>query len=396
MKKKILFMLINMNIGGTEKALLTLLSEIDKEKYDVTLLMLEEYGEFLDQIPNWVNVKYVKNFKELKKIINNPIHVNTINLFKNKELAKFIRMAYLYLIYKITKEQTKFYEYILKDYPVIDEEYDLAVAYAGPMEFISYFIINKIKAKKKIQWVHFDITKIYFNEKFAQRIYNKFDKIFTVSNEAREKLIYKLTSIKDKTEVFYNIVSPKLITKLAEKSNSFDDDFDGTRILTVGRLTHIKGQYMTIPILTRLRKEGYKVRWYCIGEGMGREKCESLIKEYQVQDDYILLGSNSNPYPFMRDCDIYVQSSKHEGYCITLAEARCFDNPIVTTGFTGANEQIVHNKNGLICQFSEDDIYEKLKRLLDDKVLVNKLKSNLKQERIDTTNEIEKLYKYIN
>lgn len=396
MKKKVLFMVINMNVGGTEKALLTMLSEIDKEKYDVTVLMLEKDGDFLDEIPDWVNIKYLDGYEKLKDNLNDPLPFSILKALKKFNIYKFINLLNIYYQIKVNKNTYPMNEYLLKDYPVLDEEYDLAVAYAGPMEFISYFVINKIKAKKKIQWVHFDVTKIDFNKKFAEKVYTKFDKIFTVSKEGKEKLIELLPSIKNKTEVFYNIISSKLIYKMAKEGDSFDDDFDGTRILTVGRLTYIKGQYMTIPVLSRLRKEGYNVRWYCIGEGMGREKCENLIKKHKVEDDYILLGSNQNPYPFMRDCDIYVQSSKHEGYCITLAEARCFNNPIVTTNFTGANEQILDKENGLICEIDEDDIYEKVKQLLDNNILVNKLKTNINSERVDTANEIDKLYKCIN
>lgn len=395
MKKKILFMLINMNIGGTEKALLTMLSEIDKEKYDVTLLMLQKEGDFLDEIPDWVNVNYLEGYKEIQDDLNNPLQISALKALLSLKISKFINMLNIYYQYKVNEETYPWIEYILKDYPVIEEEYDLAVAYAGPMDFISYFVVNKIKSKKKIQWIHFDVMQIDFNKKFAEKTYSKFDQIFTVSKEGREKLIEKLPDIKDKTEVFYNIVSSKLITKLANEGESFDDDFDGTRILTVGRLTYIKGQYMTIPVLKRLREEGYNVRWYCIGEGMGRKKCESLIKKYNLEDDYILLGSKINPYPFMKDCDIYVQSSKHEGYCITLAEARCFNNAIITTKFTGASEQIINNKNGLICEINEDDIYEKVKELLDNSVLLDTIKSSFREVVIDTSNQIKKLYRFI-
>ncbi|MGL5749963.1 MAG: glycosyltransferase [Paraclostridium sp.] len=395
MKKKILFMVINMNVGGTEKALLTMLSTIDKEKYDVTVLMLEKYGDFLEEIPDWVSIKYLDGYKEIKNSINNPIPVTILKSLVRLDIPKFFNMLKIYYQYKLNKDTYFITEYLLKDYPMLDEEYDLAVAYAGPMELISYFVINKIKAKKKIQWVHFDVSKIDFNQKFVEKIYNQFDKIFTVSKQGKDKLIERIPSIKDKTDVFYNIVSSEIITRLAYEGDSFDDDFKGVRILTVGRLTHIKGQHMTIPVLARLRKEGYNVRWYCIGEGMGRQRCEELIKEYKVEDDYILLGSNSNPYPFMKDCDIYVQSSKHEGYCITLAEARCFNNPIVTTNFTGASEQITSYEDGLIAEINEVDVYEKLKELLCEDELRNKIKSNIIKHRIDTTGEINKLYKCI-
>lgn len=182
---------------------------------------------------------------------------------------------------------------------------------------------------------------------------------------------------------------------MSYEGKSFEDDFDGVRILTVGRLSKEKGQHLTIPVLARLKKEGYNVRWYCIGEGNSRNEYEELVKKYKVEEDYIFLGASTNPYSFMRDCDIYVQPSIHEGYCITLAEARCFDNPIVTTNFTGAIEQISHGESGLISQCNENDIYLNIKRLLDDEVLKKYIKLNLRKEKIDTVNEVEKLYEVI-
>jgi glycosyltransferase involved in cell wall biosynthesis len=313
-------MIININVGGTEKALLTMLSEIDKEKYDVTLLMLEEFGGFLDDIPEWVNIKYVNYYSDIKSVLNKPLHKTAIEQIKSGRIGKFIKYSYFYLLSKIKKDRIFLFKHILKNYPNIEQEYDLAVAYAGPMEFISYFVANKIKAKKKIQWVHFDITKIGVNYNFTRRIYSKYDKIFVVSEQAKDKVKENLPSSKDKVDVFYNIVSRNLIREMAEEE-SFTDEFGGIRILTVGRISQEKNQAMTIPILARLKSDGYNVRWYCIGDGGNyRSECERLIKSYNIEDSYILLGTKTNPYPYMKDCDLYVQPSLHEGYCITLAE----------------------------------------------------------------------------
>ena len=188
-------------------------------------------------------------------------------------------------------------------------------------------------------------------------------------------------------------MSPELVMKMADKGPGFEDDFNGVRILTVGRLSKEKGQDLTIPVLARLKEDGYNVRWYCIGDGNAREEYEKLIKDYNVENDYILLGATPNPYPFMKQCNIYVQPSRHEGYCITLAEARCFDNPIVSTNFTGASEQITHDQTGLIVNFDEQQMYNAIKQLLDDQKLRNRFRKNLKNEIVDTTNEMEKLYK---
>ena len=159
-------MIINMNVGGTEKALLTMLSEIDKEKYDVTLLMLEEFGGFLSDIPEWVNIKYINYYSDIKSILNKPLHITALEQIRSGKIGKFLKYSYFYLLSKIKKDRIFLFKHILKNYPELEQEYDLAVAYAGPMDFISYFVTNKIKAKKKIQWVHFDITKINFNYSF--------------------------------------------------------------------------------------------------------------------------------------------------------------------------------------------------------------------------------------
>ncbi|EOU1115911.1 glycosyltransferase [Clostridium perfringens] len=389
--KKILFMCINMNIGGTEKALLNMIDEIQQDKWEVTILMLEEYGGFIKAIPDWIVVKYVKDFEEINPILNQPPIQVVREYIKKGKLIRGFNIATLHLISKLVGHRSIYFKYVLKYHPKILEEYDIAVAYAGPMDFITYFVLNKIRAKKKIQWIHFDITKIGFNLKFANKFYNEFNNVFVVSEEGKCKLIEKVPNLKDKTEVFYNIVSSKTILKLGDLATGFEDEFDGIRILTVGRLSKEKGQDLTIKALAKLKKDGYKIRWYCIGDGMARVEYEKIIKKYKLEDDYIILGAKTNPYPYMKECDIYVQSSRHEGYCITLAEARCFNNPIVTTNFTGANEQINNEVNGLVCNISEADIYRSLKRLLDDKQLYENIKYNLAKECINSTNEIKKL-----
>ncbi|MDK0568200.1 glycosyltransferase [Clostridium perfringens] len=388
--KSILFMLINMNIGGTEKALINMLHELQKEKYKVTVLLLEKYGGFLNQIPDWVEVKYLDEYKNLKKYINEPPIKSVKELLIKKEYINAFNFFLSYCISKLKDDISYHYKYLLTDVSDLEEEYDIAVAYAGPMDFITYFIANKIRAKKRVQWIHFDISKIGFNKRFAEKMYSKFDKIFVVSEEGKNKLNRLIPSLSDKTEVFFNIISSTFIKNMAENEKGFNDNYNGIRILTVGRLSREKGQDITISVLEKLIKQGYEARWYCIGEGNMRKELEDMIKNKNLQDNYILLGSKRNPYPFMKECDIYVQSSRHEGYCITLAEARCFNNPIITTNFTGANEQIRNEKTGLIVNFNQDEMYKAIKRIIKDRELRDSIGNNLGKELIDTSGEIEK------
>ncbi|SDC65498.1 Glycosyltransferase involved in cell wall bisynthesis [Bacillus wiedmannii] len=396
MKKKILFMVINMNIGGTEKALLNMVAEIPKDKYEVTILMLEKKGDFLNFIPKEVRIEYVKDYEEIQYILNRPSRLVIADLIKQRKITKALQLAVLYVISKIMKERSVILKYCLQNYEDVYRNYDIAIAYAGPMDFISYFVANKIEARRKVQWVHFDIEKIYFNKYFVNKVYKKFQHVFVVSDLGKMKLTQTVPELINKTETFFNIISPEMICKMANEGIGFVDDFEGVRILTVGRLSIEKGQDLTISVLAKLKEAGYNVKWYCIGDGKERGMYEKLVKNYDVQGDYIFLGAVSNPYPFMKQCDIYVQPSRHEGYCITLAEARCFNNPIISTNFTGASEQIIDNHNGLIVQFDEQQMYDSIVQILSDKSLEGRLRKNIEKEVVDTREELKKLYKIAN
>ncbi|PEI73725.1 glycosyl transferase [Bacillus wiedmannii] len=396
MKKRMLFMIINMNIGGTEKALLNMVAEIPKEKYEVTILMLEKKGDFLNFIPKGVRIEYVKGYEEMQYILNKPTRVVIADFIKQRKIVKALQLAVLYVISKIMKERSVIFKYCLQNYEDAYKNYDIAIAYAGPMDFISYFVANKVEARRKIQWIHFDIEKIFFNKHFVNKVYKKFQHVFVVSDVGKMKLTQTVPELINKAETFLNIISPEMICKMANEGIGFADDFEGVRILTVGRLSIEKGQDLTISVLARLKEAGFNVRWYCIGDGKERGMYEKLVKNYDVQGDYIFLGAVSNPYPFMKQCDLYVQPSRHEGYCITLAEARCFNNPIISTNFTGASEQIIHNHNGLIVQFDEQQMYDSIVQILSDTLLDGRLRENIEKEVVDTREELKKLYRIAN
>ncbi|MEH6892453.1 glycosyltransferase [Bacillus sp. JJ864] len=176
------------------------------------------------------------------------------------------------------------------------------------------------------------------------------------------------------------------------KDEGFNDKFDGIRILTVGRITSQKGQDIIPHILMKLKSKGYNIRWYCIGDGESRLKLGSMIKKYDLAEYLVLLGTKNNPYPYIKQCDIYVQPSRHEGYCISLAEARALNKPIVTTDFVGAREQIENGQDGLITRFDESTIYSAIEKLISNKALCAMFRSNLNKKSVNTTAEINKIY----
>ena len=395
MKKKILFMVSSMNIGGVEKSLLSLLSVIPNDKYNITVLILEKKGGFLEYIPEHVKLEEAEWFKDIKPIIMESPQ-NTIKRYlRTGKIFKIPSFIYSYYKSKNTGDRYIYYKNVLKSIPNNDEYYDAAIAYAGPTEIIDAYITHKVNANKKIGWVHFDISQHNINKKLYEKLYEKFDKVFAVSNEANKKLNEIIPSTRVKSEVLLNIISKDLINEMAEEEVEFDNEFDGIKIVTVGRLSKEKGQYLAIKALSKLKEDNYKVRWYCVGDGSSRSEYEKLIQEYKLENDFILLGLKANPYPYIKNADIYVQTSRHEGYCLTLAEARCLCKPIISTNFIGAYEQINNNINGIIIEQNEIELCNSLKYIINNDEVKGSFTRVLINEEINTTKEVNKLYKEI-
>lgn len=317
----------------------------------------------------------------------------TINeYFENTRYIKGLNFLLTYVVSKKLKDRYIFYKEIFKDIPHNKNKYDIAIAYQGPTDIIDYYIVNRVASEKKISWIHFDVFQHQINTKLYEKLYDQLDNIYVVSKEAQKHLIEKFPKVESKTSVFLNIVLPDLINEMAKEKVEFDNGYKGIKIVTVGRLSKEKGQDLAIKVLSMLRKEGYEVRWYCIGEGEDREYYETLICKYNLKQDFLLLGSAINPYPYVNQSDIYVQTSRHEGYCLTLAEAKCLKRPIVTTNFTGAYEQIKDGYNGFVAECNEESLYNKIKYLLDQQRVREEVKTNLLEEEF---NNLEKVNSFL-
>lgn len=188
-----------MNLGGTEKSLLALLNKLDLVNNEVTILLLERKGELLNQIPSEVKVEVLKGFEKMKSIIFDPPLQNVLSDFKRGNILNGIKTLIRYVKVKI--RNSWYYNYIeaLKNYP-IHYKADIAVAFAGPSDFISYLILNNVEAKIKYQWIHFDIDKIVTNKNFGSRFYPCFDKIFCVSENAKDTFTKVFPQFEPKTE----------------------------------------------------------------------------------------------------------------------------------------------------------------------------------------------------
>ena len=355
-KKKIFFLLYSMSIGGVEMSLVNLLSVLPQEKYDVHVGFVHREGGLLTYLSSGVTIHHISDIQEHWGELKDP-PLKTIKT--NFQTGRYIKALWVLIVYLTCKIRGSFMGwtlFFLKDTKGLEEIFDLAIAYAGPASDIDYYICNKVQAKKKIGWVHFDISKFEIDRKMVRQLYGQYERIFVVSETGKQIFDKTFPQFKDKTEVFHNVISPKQIKKLATSGECFQDKFNGKRILTVGRISSEKGQFVAIHALKFLIDKGYHVRWYFIGEGSDLEHCKNEVERLGLSEDVSFLGTKLNPYSYMRDCDIYMQPSRHEGFCITLAEALCFGNPIVSTDFTGAREQLKDRENGFVVGMGAEDI----------------------------------------
>lgn len=352
MKKKIMILIYNLNIGGTEKALLNMLEIMDQNMYDVDVYLLEKKGGFLNELPEWVNLKIIDDYQHIASWIMDAPWLVIKKLISNHKFITALELAFTHLIMKLTGDRTKYYNVVLNNMRNIEKCYDVAIAYAGPFDFITSYVLKKVVAKEKIQWIHFDVSKINFSVKFAKANYKLFNKIVVVSKYAANKLLEKVPGIEDKIEIIPNFLPEK---QCMEKSLEFDP-YKKVKskkiILTVGRLTSEKGQVIIPEIVRLLVDKGINnFIWYIVGEGGQKKRIQDKILGYQLEGYIKLEGVQKNPYPYYKDADLYVQTSLYEGYCITIAEAILFNKYVISTDVAGAYDQIKNDEVGKIVKY---------------------------------------------
>lgn len=393
MKKKILFLMPYFGCGGVESTLLSLLDMMDRNKYDITLMMLQNKGDFLYKIPENVKINNIKIPEKEKGIFFGKKKV-FFSYLKKLQFIKLIKFLLYNSSFSLTENRTKNFEYfemISDSIPNIDEEYDIAIDYFGYATFTTFFLSEKINAKKKVSWIHSIMSR--FDPVAFKKYYEKMDIIFACSQMVKEDF-EKIFPTINTVEVFYNIINPIEIRKKSLKNGGFEDDYSGTRILTVGRICHEKGIDIAARTYNLLREKGYNIRWYIIGSG-SKEDIDSIKEIICDKENFIFLGIQDNPYVYMKQCDIYVQPSRFEGYCTTTNEARIIGCPIVMTNVSGANEQINNGENGFIVESDENSIFNAVKTMMDSEDIINKFRINIQKIDCDTRNEIKKIEKLL-
>lgn len=392
-KKKILFVIESLACAGAEKSLTTLLQFIDYSKFEVDLQLFGYGGAFEKLLPKEVNLLPKLKYFEYCEF---PLIRN-----KNFKLKYLIaRLGYSIKIrmceHENIGESVMLWSKIKNCFAINKNEYDYAIAYAQGVP--TFYVADYIKAKRKYAWVNATYIPEKKFKKFINQYYRFYDKIVCVSDVTLKQFQQTFCDYKDKAIVIYDINDGNMMKKMSYMESKADQDMktnEKWKILTVGRLAEEKGYDIAIEACKILRDNHISFTWFVLGKGTLEENIKNKLKEYKLENKFKLLGVRENPYPYYKECDLYVQTSKFEGFGLALTEARVFDKPIVATEFEAVYMQIKPCVNGLIAKMNGESVAQNVIKILDDGELRKNIIQNIKKEKKGNIEEFEKIKKLL-
>lgn len=372
-QKKVLFVCYGLGIGGIEKCLVNLLNVLPESGYSVDLLLMNPEYTMKPQVKR--SVRYLDTFDYVLNI------EDTINEIKKR--GSFLRNIGLLLRYIIFRLRIKMRAPAWTIFKPLPDHYDIAVAYSQN-GFAPYYVIDKVKADRKVLWYHNGAYERDGKEHERDKdYYNRFDHIVAVSSDCAKVLRNKFGFDDKKLLVLRNICDAESIR---EKAQAFvPPTYTGAQfhIATVGRLTSEKGADLALQVSRQLCQEGKDLCWHWIGDGNQASVIQEKIEQFRLQQQFLLEGNQTNPYPFMLHADIYVQPSYYEAYSTTVTEAKVLCKPIVTTDVGGMRDQLVDRKTGLIVPIDVKAITDAIRTLMDNEAMREIFSANLQNESYD-------------
>lgn len=396
-KPRILILIHYLEIGGAEISLIGLLNAIDKAKYDVDLFVYSHQGELMQLIPDGVNLLPENpKYSALERPMKDVLREGHIDIVAARLLAK-IRHRIYRCTHSISGEDASIFQYVANCttplLPMVsDKEYDLAISFLAPHNIC----LDKVRAKKKVAWIHTDYTRIHINKRLELPYWQPFDHIASISEAATEAFVKIFPELESKVIEIENILSPSFVQQRANEEVEEITPQNGViNLLSVGRFCTAKN-YDNLPFIYKhLVEMGVDVRWYIIGFGGDEPLIRAKIAEAEMEDHVIILGKRSNPYPYIKACDIYVQPSRYEGKSVTVREAQMLCKPVVVTNYPTASSQIENGVDGVIVPMDNRACAEGIKALIDNKELQSRIVEHLRTHDYGNEQEVEKIYKFI-
>ena len=384
--KRILFVMMSLQSGGAEKSLVNLLNEMNPQKYEIDLLLFRKTGTFLSQVPSYVHIcnipaeinKLYGNMSQAGNLLGTKI-IGTLAA-KEHESTPGARAGY------------RWEHYYTKKIPMLTKQYDVAFAYiTGETMF---YTVEKVQANRKICFVHNDYKTANHPKKYDYRYFEKLDGIASISKLCCDVLEEEFPEFSDKIWCIENITSSAVIKKRAVEF--VPKEITGTNnILSVGRLMSQKGFDLAISAASILKKRNMDFHWYIVGDGELRKDLENQIENEGLQSEFTILGIKENPYPYIKACTIFAQTSRYEGKSVVLDEAKILAKPIVVTNYATVNDQIIDRREGIVVDMTPEGIANGIAELLGNKQLRKSLENYLSLHEYGNQREIEKYYKYI-
>ena len=370
--KKILFVINTLGLGGAEVAMVELMKALDRAlPCDIHLYVMLGQGELISRIPG--SVKLLNRRYDPRDVLSAAGRRGMYAHILVKLLSRFSglrNLGYLLRNYRAMRRAGKvipknlLWKAVSDGTPPLRERYDLAIAYLEGAA--TYYVAEHVNAGAKVAFVHIDYRNAGYSPDLDMNCYDRFDRVFCVSDDVRKVFLSVYPGCSERTGVFHNILDPESIVRRSQENGGFTDGFEGLRIVSLGRLVKQKSFETAVEAARLLREQGYELRWYVFGEGEERSFLESRIKEAGLQERFILTGAAENPFPYLRQAQIYVQCSKYEGQSIAVREAKVLGLPVVLTRTSGNRDQITDGVDGLFVEPEPESLARGIERLILD------------------------------
>lgn len=401
MKPRIFINMHYMALGGAERALLGLLNAIDTDLVDVDLFLNQHEGEFMPLIPEKINLlPERRGYNAIERPMKTILLEGQFGVLFGRLNAKRQYLKYHHsLLENDQAVDASAFQYIadgVDSYlPSLHDlgEYDLAISFLQPHNIV----LNKVRAKKRIAWIHTDYSTIHINVEKELPVWSAFDHIASISPDCTRSFLKTFPSLEPKIVEIENILSTVFVREQAglldveQVIPSF-----GIKLLSIGRYCHPKN-YDNVPDITkRIIERGVTdLRWYIIGFGPDEDLIKQKIAEAGMEEHVILLGKKENPYPYIKACDIYVQPSRYEGKSVTVREAQILCKPVIITNYATAKSQVQDGIDGVIVPMDNEGCAIGIVDAIKNSKLLNSISSYLSTHDYGNEKEVEKVYKLI-
>ena len=401
MKKRIFISMHYMEIGGAESSLIGLLEALDPKRVDIDLFVFAHHGVFMSAIPDYVNLlPENKRYAMMEEPIATVFKKGHPRIGIARLLAKW-KTNRFYKQHPSKKDHSAGFAYIGSEVGKVlhnlyyHGEYDLAISYNYPHNIV----LDKVKAKKKVAWLHTDYRQISINEEMEMPMWGRYDYIVSISPGVTEGFLTVFPSLKNKMLECENML-PKAYIE-AKAAQGLIEKEDGVLTLcSVGRISNAKNYdnipYMAAALNVLFMSQGPKIKykdfkWLIVGPG-DHSTIDTLSDELGVRDKVVFMGPSDNPYPYIKGCDIYVHPSRYEGKSIVVREAQVLCKPVIITNYPTAKSQINNGVDGIICELNNKSVAEAIFALVIDPNRQSSIINYLKTHDYAGGAEVEKIY----